>query len=249
MNLWTACGAQAPITPVSGALLRVVESQEQVATNRLVDNLGEQALLEELLESSKPPRPPGCERLHYLLATPFRYPPLRHGSRFGTRGQPSLFYGSVSLRTALAETAYYRLVFLSGMTVPPPGGRLTTQHTAFSVRYRTEQGMQLHRPPFEAYQDRLRNPAEYDETQALGAALREAGIMAIQYRSARDRLRGLNVALFEPGALASRRPGRLERWLCETRDEGVSFFRTGAGTRRFDREEFLLDGKLPSPAI
>ncbi len=248
MDLWAACGAQAPVVPLSGTLLRVVESQEQVATNRLVDSLDEQALLETLLESSKPSRPAACEGLHYLLATPFRYPPLRHGSRFGTREQPALFYGSINLRTALAETAYYRLVFLSGMTVPPPGGRLVTQHASFSARYRTGHGLQLHRPPFDRFEQRLRNPAGYGETQSLGSAMREAGIAAIRYRSARDRLRGLNVALFEPAALASRRPGQLQRWLCETRVEGVGFYRAGAGTTHFDRAQFLVDGRLPCPA-
>lgn len=57
----------------------MVESQEQVATLQLVDTLEEQALLEELLESSKPPVPADAEPLHYLLKTPFRYPPLRWG--------------------------------------------------------------------------------------------------------------------------------------------------------------------------
>ena len=59
-----------------GRLLRLVESQEQVATNSLVRTLAEQALLEDLIEASKPPLPATGHGLHYLLATPFRYPPL-----------------------------------------------------------------------------------------------------------------------------------------------------------------------------
>jgi hypothetical protein len=76
----------------------MVESQQQIATSSLVDDLAEQALLEELIERSKPPLRSGTERLHYLLATPFRYPPLRHGSRFGGRFEPSLLYGAAWLR-------------------------------------------------------------------------------------------------------------------------------------------------------
>ncbi len=79
---------------IQGTLFRVVESQEQVATTRLVDDLTELALLEDMLEASKPPRLPGTETLHYLLATPFRYPPLPHGSRFSIVHKPSLYYGS-----------------------------------------------------------------------------------------------------------------------------------------------------------
>ena len=92
---WAACLAQVKPHPISGTLLRLVESQEQVATNQLVSSLERQAVLEGLLEATKPRLRVGTEHLHYLLATPFRYPPLKHGSRFGTRSAPSLFYGAL----------------------------------------------------------------------------------------------------------------------------------------------------------
>src|SRR5688500_8455099 len=95
---WAACLADARPVALEGEVLRLVESQEQVATNRLVDTLSEQALLEEPLEATKPPVPlAAAPTLDYLLSTPFRYPPLRHGSRFGRRTEPSLFYASRTL--------------------------------------------------------------------------------------------------------------------------------------------------------
>lgn len=78
-EIWRQCKGERHIRPLQGRLVRLVESQEQVATLQLVDTLEEQALLEELLESSKPPVPADAEPLHYLLKTPFRYPPLRWG--------------------------------------------------------------------------------------------------------------------------------------------------------------------------
>lgn len=75
MANWDACLAQATAGLISGRLLRLVESQEEVATTRLVSSLERQAVLEYLLEATKPPRRPGTERLHYLLATPFRSHP------------------------------------------------------------------------------------------------------------------------------------------------------------------------------
>ena len=43
---------------------------------RLVDSLEEQAVLESILEQSKPAlAAEGTQALHYLLATPFRYRP------------------------------------------------------------------------------------------------------------------------------------------------------------------------------
>ncbi len=68
-EIWRQCKGERHIRPLQGRLVRLVESQEQVATLQLVDTLEEQALLEELLESSKPPVPADAEPLHYLLKT------------------------------------------------------------------------------------------------------------------------------------------------------------------------------------
>lgn len=249
MDLWGTCQETLPIAPIAGVLTRVVESQQQIATLALVDDLAEQALLETLIEGSKPALPPAAAGLHYLLATPFRYPPLRHGSRFGRAFEPSLFYGAQRATTALAEAAYYRFVFWSAMAEPPPGGRLRTQHSVFRARYRGERGVRLHQPPCAAHEAVLRAPADYRATQALGSALREAGVGAIEYLSARDPGRGVNVALFGPEALASRAPLGLTPWLCETSAEEVRFAGAdGPGLVRFPLADFLVDGRLPLPA-
>ena len=74
--LWDVCDGSTHIRPIAGTLYRLVESQEQVATLGYVDTLEEQALLEAMLEDGKPPCPDDASHLHYLLKTPFRYPPL-----------------------------------------------------------------------------------------------------------------------------------------------------------------------------
>ncbi len=249
MDLWRACGGEACIQPVRGTLRRLVESQEQIATSRLVGSLERQAVLEAMLEASKPPLRAGTERLHYLLATPFRYPPLRYGSRFGTRAEPSLLYGSLSVPTVLAEAAYYRFVFWHGMQAPP-AGPLVTQHTLFSARYRTPRGVRLHAAPCNAHRDRLTDRRRYATTQALGAAMRAASVEAFEYPSARDPGRGVNVALFGAGALASTKPSALESWLAETSAARVRFLaRNGTSLHEFPLATFLVDGHLPQPAL
>lgn len=249
MDIWAACKDAVALTPLKGELTRIVENQEQIATNALVDSLEEQSLLEELLETSKPKLSVGSKHLHYLLSTPFRYPPLKHGSRFGTRHEPSLFYGSMELDTALAETAYYRQVFWSGMTRPPPSGKLTTELTAFGARFAVERGLRLYESPFANFDARLTNPGDYSDSQQLGTELRTAGIEGFEYRSARDPQRGINIAIYSPTALNEPNPVWQEPWICETDEDSVSFYNKKFGTRRFHLEQFLINGNLPLPAL
>jgi len=248
-NLWEECGLEGHIEPVDGTLTRIVESQEQVATTGLVDTLEEQGLLEDMLDTAKPPPRLGSEGLHYLLMTPFRYPPLRHGSRFGRRYEPSILYGSLSAEAALAEAAYYRLVFRAGMETPP-ASPIRSRHTLFRANYQTDRGLRLHQPPCSEKRSILTDPADYAATQALGSAMRDAGVLAFEFHSARDPQGGINVGLFEPTALASRAPTGQEQWLCEVTGDQVTFLHpTSRRIERFPATTFHVDGQLPQPAV
>jgi len=247
-EIWAACSDRAAPIALQGEIFRLVESQEQVATNALVRTLAEQALLEDLIEASRPKHPGPAIGLHYMLATPFRCPPLPWGSRFGRRFEPSLLYAARSTDTVLAESAYYRFVFWSGMAAPPPAP-LDTRHTLFSASIGTTRGLKLQHAPFEEHAAALLDRRYYGATQALGPAMRDAGIEACEYRSARDPQHGLNVALFTPAALGASKPDILDEWLCQTSAERVSYYsRPGGGMREFSVDTFLVEGKLPLPA-
>lgn len=249
LDIWAEIASPDLPGPLAGDLVRLVESQEQVATNHLVGSLEEQVLLEALLEQSKPALPDSCRDLHYLLATPFRYPPLRHGSRFGTRFELSLFYGARNTLTVLAEAAYYRLVFWAGMAVAP-ARPLVTQHTLFGVAWKVRRGLRLQMPPFDVYRESLAAPASYMATQRLGAAMRNAGVEAFEYTSARDPSAGINVALFAPGAFASSRPAFMQPWLADTDGDGVRFYSVeDRKVHRYSFAQFAVDGVLPVPAV
>jgi hypothetical protein len=225
-----------------------VEAQHQVSTRKLVATADEQALLESLIDSAKPPDPTQG-RLHYLLSTPFRYPPLRHGSRFGTRHERGIWYGAESIRSAMAEVAYYRLLFLEGTHADL--GEVETQLTSFRVSVRTQQGIDLVAVPFAAHRARIASPVSYAETQTLGGAMRAAGIEAFRYPSARDE-GGVNAGVFSWRAFGRRRPRDLRTWHCSASRDGVEmverdFFRRSAF--RYPRSVFLVDGSLPAPAL
>lgn len=131
----------------------------------------------------------------------------------------------------------------------PPVGKLITQHTMLEAEYRTEQGLQLHAPPFAAHKKLLTHPANYGATQKLGSKMRQAGIEAFEYASARDSEGGVNVALFTPGALPRNEPVSKESWLCELSATHAKF---SAGHHRtvhgFEMELFLVGAELPQPA-
>lgn len=225
---------ESALEPIQGSLHRVVESQEQIATTRIVDTLDEQAVLENMLEQSKPALPSSTKSLSYLLATPFRYPPLAHGSRFGRTTEPSLFYGSQEVETALAETAYYRCLFFSDMVRPPASG-LTTQHLVFRASYRTDRGVRLQSPAWADLHADLTDPASYAVTQPLGSTLRDCEVGAFQFLSARalqlglyqlpyedNRVgAGINVALITPGAFVSTQPRDPRRLIVTTRADEI----------------------------
>jgi hypothetical protein len=227
----------------------VVEAQHQVSTRKLVDSADEQVLLEELIERVKPPDATGG-RLHYLLFTPFRYPPLRHGSRFSARHERGVWYGSEDRRTAFAEVAYYRLLFLEGTHAAL--GSVITQLTAFTVRVRSTHGVDLVSPPFDAHRRAIASPTKYASTQALGAAMREAGVELFRYPSARDGEGGVNVGAFSPAVFGSAKPHGFETWHCTAEREKVELTKGDYFKREtyaFSREQFLVGGALPAPAV
>ena len=245
---WHGISLAEHIRSIGGQLVRIVESQEQIATTAIVDTLEEQALLEDLIEKTKPPIPPSAENLHYLLLTPFRYPPLRHGSRFGRHHEPSILYGSHQSATALCEAAYYRLLFWSGMETPPTRP-IRSQHTLFAASYQTNQGMQLQHAPFDNHRSQLTSPVDYSATQALGTAMRNAGVLGFEFHSARDPLGGINVGLFEPSALPSPEISSQEEWLCEVDHTGARFLNLSKHTTHsFPINTFLINNNLPHPA-
>ena len=108
--------ARSPLTPAAlrHALWRAVEAQHVVSTMALVDSIEEQHVLERLLDETKPSIPAAAAHLHWLLFTPFRYPPPPGGSRFRGPNDPGVFYGADEIRTACAELGYWRWRHLHG---------------------------------------------------------------------------------------------------------------------------------------
>jgi len=247
--IWDACKGTQQIGHLTGTLHRLVESQEQIATLGYVDTLDEQALLESMLEESKPIYRENLTAYHYLLSTPFRYPPLKWGSRFGAANEPSLFYGGKTIDVSLAESAYYRFIFWNSMSGEPIKPQIKSEHSLLSVDYQSSSGINLQQAPFDKHQQQLSSPIQYSHSQQLGAAMRAAGVELFEYLSARDPQQGACVGLFTAHAFKSKQPKSTTQWLCETSAHEVLFKPAESNIiTRFKLDNFLINNKLPMPA-
>ena len=247
-EIWLKANGESHIKPLIGLIHRLVESQEQIATLGLVNNVYEQGVLEDLIETTKSPILENTETLHYLLKTPFRYPPLKYGSRFGKTFERGLFYGSLNINTALVETAYYRFVYMLGPEIPF-NSTISSEYSSFSVKIRCERGVFLDLPPFSEYESALVSASSYSETQKLGANMREAGVEAFRYISARDKSKGKNIALFTPEAFFNNKPSKFTTWICQTSIKEVGFLSKENQKRiLFSQKDFWVENGFPSPA-
>lgn len=237
------------LDPLDGRLWRVVENQEQAATRAITTSAEEQARLETLLEGHKPAWLPGSEGLHWLLRTPFRYPPLRFGSRFGAPTEPGVLYGAERRETAMTEAATYLWLFRAAPLETGPLAVLRGSRTLLRFRYRTDRCADLCRPAAQPHWPEIRNPASWTFTQRLGTALREAGAEVIRAPSARDP-NGINGAVLSPSAVATQQAPDPENWLFRLDGERCWW---GSGRRRhFEiRHAELSDdaGVIPHPAL
>jgi hypothetical protein len=247
-SIWTQCAGASEIRPLRLTPWRAVEAQHQVSTRKLVANAHEQALLEELIDAAKPPDLTRG-RQHYLLTTPFRYPPLRWGSRFGTKQERGIWYGSETHQAMFAEVAFYRLLFLEGTHADL--GVVATTLTVFRASARSAKGIDLTLAPFARHRAAIASPTSYADTQLLGREMREAGVELFRYPSARHPHDGVNVAAFTATVFGRSKPRELEHWHCTATKALVELAKEdyfGRELFSFAREAFLVDGKLPLPA-
>lgn len=211
---------------------------------KLVDDPEEQRRLEELLDGSKPPVPPECRHLHWLLFTPFRYE-ARSDSRFRRAGRtPPVFYAAEAVETAAAEIAFWRLLFFGESPATPwPANPL--ELTAFAVRYRTALRLDLARPPYDNRLETWTHPTEYAACHEAADEARRLGAQAIRSVSARDPEGGPTVCLIDCAAFADSAPTRQQSWRMKLSEAGVYARCEAPDTQLvFGRDAFARDPRI-----
>jgi hypothetical protein len=245
-NTWTPAALSSDVSVLAGICWRLVEAQHRVSTLKLVDSVVEQELLEELIETTKPPLPPECRDLHYLLSTPFRYGAVYPaGSRFRRAGMSEgVFYASQTPHTVVAEMTFYRLLFFAeSPDTPWPSN--PAEYTAFSVKYATKRSIDLSKGKYGVERAKWMHLTDYSHCQAFADTARAAKVEVIRYTSTRDPGRGMNLAILTCRAFANSKPIDQQTWrirlgeagalaICEAPRSGVTF----------DRSTFAADARI-----
>lgn len=227
-------GAEAEAERRRHALWRAVEAQHVASTMALVDSIDEQHVLEWLLDEAKPPVPAAAAHLHWLLFTPFRYPPPPGGSRFRGPNDPGVFYGADEVRTACAELGYWRWRHLQD--TPALAAMPTKPQTVFRVRIDAPI-VDLREPPFLRDRARWTDAHDYSACQHFARTARDAGVGAIRYESVRDPQHAACGAVLSPAAFARPTPVEQQTWLLSVTRERVVWQRTQV--LRTDEHEFV----------
>jgi hypothetical protein len=231
---------------LAGICWRLVEAQYHVSTLKLVDSVAEQELIEDLIEMTKPPLPLECRDLHYLLSTPFRYGAVYpSGSRFRRAGMTEgVFYASETPKTAVAEMAFYRLLFFAeSPNTPWPAN--AAEYTAFSTEYRTKKAIDLTKGKYGADRTKWTHVTNYSHCQALAEIARAARIELIRYASVRDPGHGVNFALLTCRAFAHPKPTDQQTWHIRLSDAGAqAICEAPKSGFTFNRNSFAADPRI-----
>ncbi len=246
LPIWTPAALSSELQPYKSVVWRLVEAQHHVSTMKLVDRLGEQDVLENLIEQTKPAYPVECGGLHYLFKTPFRYgAAYPSGSRFRRAGlTPGVYYASEEPRTAVAEMAFYRLLFFaeSPETQWPTN---PSEYTGFSAALQTRRMLDLTAPPLDRDAALWRRLADYGPCQALADVARKAEAEIIRYGSVRDAASGVNAAVLSCVAFANVEPLEAQTWRIGVGENGAYAIREFPPDRvGFGREAFAADPRI-----
>ncbi len=226
---------ETPWIEINAKVYRIVESDLEVATSSITTSLAEQSRLEELLDEIKPIAQ--ASRKHYLLTTPFRYPPLKYGSRYGTSNMKSFFYGSKEPITCLYECAYYRFLFLNDMEVPY-NQPIQTNHLLFSCSVSAKKSLELTHERFRPIRETITHHADYTATQKIGNWAMENDFEVIKFPSARHEP-GINYAVASINNIKSNEPKNIERLPCTSTKNRI-VFNYDSNWISIRSEEFLI---------
>jgi hypothetical protein len=244
-NTWTPDALRSSATRLTGKCWRVVEAQHRISTMKITDTLAEQAVLEDLLEETKPPIPRECAHLDFLLLTPFRYSARNpYGSRFRRpHAEHGVFYAAEHPATAMAETAFHRTLFYAESPATPWPTN-AGEYTAFCCAFKSGHVADIARKPWLDDAD-LYHLSDYSGSQAFADAARGFGFEIIRYKSMRDPKGLANLALLHCAVFTKPEPIERMSWKLHLDAQGArALCEAPRLSIAYDRAAFAADPRL-----
>ena len=155
-----------------------------------------------------------------------------------------VFYASETPQTAVAEMAFYRLLFFAeSPNTPWPSN--PAEYSAFSAEYATKKAIDLTKGKYGADRTLWMHVTDYSHCQAFADAARAAKIEVIRYASIRDPAQGINLALLTSRAFASPKPINQLTWHIRLSDAGAqAICEAPKSGITFDRKSFAADPRI-----
>jgi hypothetical protein len=155
-----------------------------------------------------------------------------------------VFYAAEAPETAVAEKAFYALLFfLESPETPWPAN--PGEYTAFAAEFAAARAIDLTRKPFAAERNRWTDATNYTECLALADAARAAGLEAIRYESVRDPEKRANLTLLTCRIFTADDAVGRETWHLHFGNAGVrAVCESPARTLRFDPNAFAADPRI-----
>jgi RES domain len=244
-DIWTQDALQSSITKLKGKCWRVVEAQHRISTMKITDTLAEQAVLEDLLEETKPLIPKECRHLDFLLLTPFRYSAKNsYGSRFRRpNAENGVFYAAEQPSTAMAETAFHRILFYAESPATPWPTN-ASEYTAFSCAFKSDRVTDIARKPY-LNNAGLYHLCDYSTSQAFADAARSFGFEIVKYKSMRDPKGLANLAILHCTVFTKPEPLDRMSWRLHLDAHGArALCESPRLSIEYDRTAFASDPRL-----
>ncbi len=206
--------------PYRKSVWRLIELQSQPSTQKITDTLEEQALLEDILERSKPEVPEECLSLDYQMRSPFRYGRYPQSSRFRRVGRTlGVYYASEEPITAALEAAWYRVRFFNA-AIDLPELDKTLALTAIAVLVSTPFSVDLRKASM-SEAGNWTDPDDYSDCLNLADDVREAKGELIVYQSVRHPQNEANVAVLTCNAFEQPKPVEQQTWHVHIKSDRV----------------------------
>jgi hypothetical protein len=157
---------------------------------------------------------------------------------------PGVFYGAERVQTAVAEMAFYRLLFYAESPETPWPSN-PAEYAAFNSPARSAAALDLTLPPLDRDEIFWTDFDSYEACQTLAEQARAGAVDLIRYRSVRDPDRGCAVALLTPAPFITAEPTRYETWRMKVGPFGVQAIREFPSERHeFSRATFVGDRRI-----